>query len=88
MAPWHVIPADHKWFTRLAVADVRDREWHYFQHVSGRDRGAGPCLYDLQADPGEKSNVIARHSQVAAELRARIADRLRQKIPEVAPGPG
>src|SRR5258706_9916828 len=21
-APWHVIPADHKWFTRLAVADV------------------------------------------------------------------
>ena len=21
-APWHVIPADHKWFTRIAVADV------------------------------------------------------------------
>jgi PPK2 family polyphosphate:nucleotide phosphotransferase len=21
-APWHVIPADHKWFTRLAVADI------------------------------------------------------------------
>ena len=21
-APWHVIPADHKWFTRLAVADT------------------------------------------------------------------
>lgn len=21
-APWHIIPADHKWFTRLAVADV------------------------------------------------------------------
>ena len=21
-APWHVIPADHKWFTRLAVAAV------------------------------------------------------------------
>jgi PPK2 family polyphosphate:nucleotide phosphotransferase len=21
-APWHVVPADHKWFTRLAVADV------------------------------------------------------------------
>jgi polyphosphate kinase 2 (PPK2 family) len=19
-APWHIIPADHKWFTRLAVA--------------------------------------------------------------------
>jgi PPK2 family polyphosphate:nucleotide phosphotransferase len=21
-APWHIIPADHKWFTRAAVADV------------------------------------------------------------------
>jgi PPK2 family polyphosphate:nucleotide phosphotransferase len=21
-APWHVIPADHKWFTRLAVAEI------------------------------------------------------------------
>jgi hypothetical protein len=21
-APWHIIPADHKWFTRLAVAAV------------------------------------------------------------------
>ena len=21
-APWHVIPADYKWFTRAAVADI------------------------------------------------------------------
>ena len=21
-APWYVIPADHKWFTRVAVADI------------------------------------------------------------------
>ncbi|MEB3215109.1 MAG: polyphosphate kinase 2 family protein [Nostocales cyanobacterium 94392] len=21
-APWHIIPADHKWFTRIAVADI------------------------------------------------------------------
>jgi hypothetical protein len=21
-APWYVIPADHKWFTRLAVAEI------------------------------------------------------------------
>jgi polyphosphate kinase 2 (PPK2 family) len=21
-APWHVVPADHKWFTRLVVAEV------------------------------------------------------------------
>jgi hypothetical protein len=21
-APWYIIPADHKWFTRLAVAEI------------------------------------------------------------------
>ena len=21
-APWHIVPADHKWFTRVAVADI------------------------------------------------------------------
>jgi polyphosphate kinase 2 (PPK2 family) len=21
-APWHVIPADHKWFSRVAIADI------------------------------------------------------------------
>ena len=21
-APWYVVPADHKWFTRLAVAEI------------------------------------------------------------------
>ncbi len=21
-APWHVIPADHKWFARAAIADI------------------------------------------------------------------
>jgi PPK2 family polyphosphate:nucleotide phosphotransferase len=33
-APWYVIPADHKWFTRMAVADIivdtlRDMDLHY-----------------------------------------------------------
>ncbi len=66
---------------------VRNKKWHYFQHLSGQPRGAGPCLYDLEADPGEKTNVIAQHAQVAAELRAQLADRMQQKAPEVAPGP-
>ena len=34
VAPWHIIPADHKWFTRLAVAgtiyaQLRDLNLHY-----------------------------------------------------------
>ena len=53
-------------------AAVRDGKWHYFQHVSGKNRGAGRCLYDLEADPGEKTNVVAQHSQLAAELRLNL----------------
>ena len=36
---------------------------------------------DLEADPGEKTNAIGRHAQVAAEMRGQIADRLKQKLP-------
>jgi arylsulfatase A-like enzyme len=76
-------------FTQFGnFASVRDRKWHYFQHVAGNQRGAGPCLYDLDADPGEKANALARHPEVAADLRARIADRLHQKLPEIGTGIG
>jgi arylsulfatase A-like enzyme len=76
-------------FTQFGnFASVRDRRWHYFQHIAGNFRGAGPCLYDLEADPGEKANVAGRHPHVAAELRGLIADRLHQKLPEVAGGAG
>jgi arylsulfatase A-like enzyme len=74
-------------FTRFAnFAAVRNPQWHYFQHVEGHDLGAGPCLYDLQADPGETKNVIQSHPEIAAELQSRLADRLGQKLPEPASG--
>jgi arylsulfatase A-like enzyme len=76
-------------FTQFGnFAAVRNKKWHYFQHLSGPERGAGPCLYDLEADPGEKTNVIGQHAQVAAEMRGQIADRLQQKLPVVATEPG
>ena len=66
-------------------ASVRDRGWHYFQHISGNNRGAGPCLYDLEKDPGETRNVMDAHTEVAAEMRGQLADRLQQELPEPAP---
>ena len=54
---------------------MRSRKWHYFQHIAGDFRGAGPCLYDLEADPGEKANLIRSYPDVAADLRSRLADR-------------
>jgi len=76
-------------FTRFgSFAAVRDKDWHYFQHVRGRNRGAGPCLYDLKKDPGEKKNVVADHADRAADLRTRLADRLGQELPEAVPVAG
>ena len=41
-APWHVIPADHRWFTALAVADLMVRKLRtlkpHYPKVTGEDR--------------------------------------------------
>jgi arylsulfatase A-like enzyme len=73
-------------FTQFgSFASVRDTKWHYFQHIYGKNRGAGPCLYDLAQDPQQTKNVIEAHSDVAADLRGLLADRLKQELPKVLP---
>jgi arylsulfatase A-like enzyme len=56
-------------------AAVRDKKWHYFQNFRGEDKGKGPALYDLEADPGEQANVAEQHPEVVAERRALVAER-------------
>ena len=69
-------------FTQFGnFASVRDQRWHYFQHVSGRTAAPARASTTCKRTRARRRNVIARHSQVAAELRERIADRLRQKWP-------
>jgi hypothetical protein len=36
------------------------------------ERGQGLELFDLRADPAEKSNVIAAHPEVARELERKL----------------
>jgi arylsulfatase A-like enzyme len=64
-------------------ASVRDRRWHYFQHVSGDHPGAGPCLYDLEADAKETRNVAAERRDVVDEMREHISVRLGKDLPQV-----
>lgn len=64
-----------------SFAAVRDTRWHYFQHTKGNDRGRGPALYDLQADPTERTNVVADHPQVVERLRAHLEERLDMPLP-------
>lgn len=54
--PIHANPDDYLW----KGATVRNQRFR----LVGTDR-----LYDMQADPGQTTNVIAEHPQVAAEMR-------------------
>ncbi len=62
-------------------AAVRDKKWHYFQNFRGKDPGKGPALYDLEADPGERTNVVDQHPDVVAERRELIAERFDATLP-------
>ena len=64
-------------------ASVRDPDWHYFQHIRGKNQGAGPCLYDLKEDPAQTKNVITQHPDRAAGMREDLATRLGQELPKV-----
>ena len=73
-------------FTQFgSFASVRDLDWHYFQHHTGRNPGAGPCLYNLKTDPTETKNTAADHPDRVAELRDHLATRLAHKLPERVP---
>lgn len=68
-----------------SFGSVRDLNWHYFQNVQGKFRGAGPCLYDLRKDPGEATNVLSQNVEVAREMAEHLADRFGGKLPAVLP---
>jgi len=39
------------------------------------DRGKGPCLYDLENDREESTNVVAEYPEVVEEMRRKCARR-------------
>jgi len=79
-------PLNDRVFTQFgSFASVRDAKYHYFQHVRGNYRGAGPCLYDLEKDPGQTENVLDVHADRAAAMRGQLAERLKQELPEALP---
>jgi PPK2 family polyphosphate:nucleotide phosphotransferase len=60
-APWHVVPADHKWFSRLATAAVLVRALH-----------AIDPRYPA-ADPAERGEMLQARDELRAELAAEKA---------------
>ena len=55
-APWYVVPADHKWFSRLATAAVLVTALH----------AINPRYPD--ADPGEREEMARARAELVAEL--------------------
>jgi hypothetical protein len=55
-APWYVIPADHKWFTRLAVANILVRTLRElkpaYPEVSDEQRAAVQRVKELLEQEG------------------------------------
>lgn len=75
---WRLAEGDvetlHDWlligFRKFAAA--RTLDWHYFQGLDREQPGHGPALYDLNADPGETTNVVDEHPDVVEDLRRLI----------------
>jgi polyphosphate kinase 2 (PPK2 family) len=55
-APWYVVPADHKWFSRLATAAILVRALH-----------AIDPKYPA-ADPAEREQMMQARAELVAEL--------------------
>ena len=64
-----------------AFGAIHNQDWHYFQNVRGKNAGKGPCLYNLKTDPGQSRNVIKQFPDVARDLRNKLQNHLRIKIP-------
>jgi hypothetical protein len=52
-----------------AAFAVREGKWKWFRTYENL-----PQLYDLDADPGEKTDLASRHPDVATRLAAAAAD--------------
>ncbi|MCP5120007.1 MAG: sulfatase-like hydrolase/transferase [bacterium] len=76
---------DRTFFGYGGFAGVRDQKWYYFDRFRGNDPGKAPALYDMEADPGQKTNVVEQHPEVAAERRELIAERFDAEMPPPTP---
>jgi Polyphosphate kinase 2 (PPK2) len=84
-APWYVLPADHKWFTRICAAAVivqtlieLDPQYPVPGEAARGPRGPRhPCLEAVGAGAGQKPDVEAgeQHAEEQAHVRGDVAGR-------------
>ena len=60
-------PDTHQWKNFA----VRSQRWRYVGPQAARKGSTGPgALYDMQKDPGQKTNVAGQHAEVMKKMRA------------------
>ncbi len=64
--------------TRIKTPNL---DWHYFQNVTGKAAGKGPCLYNLRTDPNQVRNVAREFPEVARDLKNKLGERLKVEMP-------
>jgi arylsulfatase A-like enzyme len=64
-------------------ACIRTRKWNFIMPWTALPEGQKPVvqLFDLEADPEELTNVMARHRSVAEELSARLREHIARFAP-------
>ncbi len=68
---------------------LRDGRWKYVEHPRwGGNLRPEAALFDIQADPAERRNVIRRHQDVALRMRAELDRIVHESRPAGAPGGG
>jgi PPK2 family polyphosphate:nucleotide phosphotransferase len=72
-APWYIVPADHKWFTRLAVAaviyDTLDQLNLSYPTVSEEQKQAlAAAAAELEKEGGEGSDPVGKEAEVETSI--------------------
>lgn len=56
------------------IQAARSGKWKLFAGKGSAQHGGGKALYDLEADIGETTDVLAQHPEVAGRLRSQVKE--------------
>jgi PPK2 family polyphosphate:nucleotide phosphotransferase len=78
-APWYIVPADHKWFTRLAVAGVlhhtlKNLDLAYPVVSEAQKQALATAAQELEAEDGPQDEAVLKaEAKAAADPEAPVA---------------
>ena len=62
------------WGPREPGPTIREGKWKYYVLFDDKKKYFGEALYDVVNDPGEKSNLVESHPEIASKLKAKLME--------------